>query len=124
MQICNIFCIKSACRTNFVSIMYFLQKFNAVEKLEIFRKTEKNKPKNFYMKIKIPACERVLTGKILEGAEENRRSKGKKRAKVQGLKEKYKKRKPRKSWFSIYLFWILLLDESGEGFVCFIDVCL
>ena len=104
--------------------MYFLQKFNAVEKLEIFRKTEKNKPKNFYMKIKIPACERVLTGKILEGAEENRRSKGKKRAKVQGLKEKYKKRKPRKSWFSIYLFWILLLDESGEGFVCFIDVCL
>ena len=39
--------------------MYFLQKFNAVEKLEIFRKTEKNKPKNFYIRIKILACERV-----------------------------------------------------------------
>lgn len=124
MQICNIFCIKSAYRTNFVSIMYFLQKFNAVEKLEIFRKTEKNELKNFYIRIKILACERVLAGKILEGAEENRLSNGKKRAKVQGIKEKYKKRKPRKSWFSIYLFWILLLDESGEGFVCFIDVCL
>lgn len=104
--------------------MYFLQKFNAVEKLEIFRKTEKNKPKNFYIRIKIPACERVLAGKIPEGAEENRLSKGKKRAKAQGLKERYKKRKPRKSWFSISLFWILLLDESGEGFVCFVDVCL
>ena len=124
MQICNIFCIKSAYRTNFVSIMYFLQKFNAVEKLEIFRKTERNKPKNFYFKIKIHACARVLAGKIPEGAEENRLSKGKKRAKVQGIKEKYKKRKPRKSWFSISLFWILLLDESGEGFVCFVDVCL
>lgn len=124
MQICNIFCIKSAYRTNFVSIMYFLQKFNAVEKLEIFRKTEKNKPKNFYMKIKILACERVLAGKIPEGAEENRLSKGKKRAKEQGIKERYKKRKPRKSWFSIFLFWILLLDESGECFVCFIDICL
>ena len=104
--------------------MYFLQKFNAVEKLKIFRKTEKNKPKNFYIKIKILTCERVLTGKILERAEENRLSKGKKRAKVQGIKEKCKKRKPRKSWFSIYLFWILLLDESGEGFVCFVDVRL
>ena len=124
MQICNIFCIKSAYRTNFVSIMYFLQKFNAVEKLEIFRKTEKNKPKNFYIRIKILAYERVLAGKILEGAEENRLSKGKKRAKVQGLKEKYKKRKPRKSWFSIFLFLILLLDESRECFVCFVDVCL
>lgn len=124
MQICNIFCIKSAYRTNFVSIMYFLQKFNAVEKLEIFRKKERNKPKNFYMRIKILACERVLAGKILEGAEENRLSKGKKRAKVQGIKEKYQKRKPRKSWFSISLFWILLLDESGEGFVRFVDVCL
>lgn len=124
MQIYNIFCIKSAYRTNFVSIMYFLQKFNAVEKLEIFRKTEKNKPKNFYTKIKIHACARVLAGKIPEGAEENRLSNGKKRAKVQGIKEKYKKRKPRKSWFSIFLFWILLLDESGEGFVCFIYVCL
>lgn len=88
MQICNIFCIKSAYRTSFVSIMYFLQKFNAVEKLEIFRKTERNKPKNFYLKIKIPACERVLTGKILERAEENRLSNGKKRAKVQGTKRK------------------------------------
>ena len=124
MQICNIFCIKSAYRTNFVSIMYFLQKFNAVEKLEIFRKTEKNKPKNFYVRIKILAYERVLADKILEGAEENRLSKGKNRAKVQGIKEKYKKRKPRSSWFSISLFWILLLDESGEGFVCFVDVCL
>ena len=124
MQICNIFCIKSAYRTNFVSIMYFLQKFNAVEKLEIFRKTERNKPKNFYIRIKILGCERVLADKILEGAEENRLSKGKKRAKVQGIKEKYKKRKPRRSWFSISLFWILLLDESGEGFVCFVDVCL
>ena len=56
MQIYNIFCIKSAYRTNFVSIMYFLQKFNAVEKLEIFRKTERNKPKNFYIRIKILAC--------------------------------------------------------------------
>ena len=45
--------------------MYFLQKFNAVAKQEIFRKTEKNKPKNFYFKIKIPACERVLADKIL-----------------------------------------------------------
>ena len=124
MQICNIFCIKSAYRTNFVSIMYFLQKFNAVEKLEIFRKTEKNKPKNFYVRIKILAYERVLADKILEGAEENRLSNGKKRAIVQGIKEKYKKRKPRKSWFSTSLFWILLLDESGEGFVSFVDVCL
>ena len=124
MQICNIFCIKSAYRTNFVSIMYFLQKFNAVEKLEIFRKTERNKPKNFYIKIKILACERALAGKILEGADKGRLSKGKNSAKVQGIKEKYKKRKPRKSWFSISLFWILLLDESGEGFVCFVDVCL
>ncbi|MBR2485391.1 MAG: hypothetical protein IKB54_03455 [Clostridia bacterium] len=107
-----------------MSIMYFLQKFNAVEKLEIFRKTEKNKPKNFYVRIKILAYERVLADKILEGAEENRLSKGKNRAKVQGIKEKYKKRKPRSSWFSISLFWILLLDESGEGFVCFVDVCL
>ena len=104
MQICNIFCIKSAYRTNFVSIMYFLQKFNAVAKQEIFRKTEKNKPKNFYFKIKIPACERVLAGKILERADKGRLSKGKKRAKVQGLKEKHKKRKPRLSWFSISLF--------------------
>ena len=104
--------------------MYFLQKFNAVEKLEIFRKTGRNKPKNFYIRIKILECERVLAGKILEGAEENRLSKGKKRAKVQGVKEKYKKRKPRKSWFSISLFWVLLLDESGEGFVCFVDVRL
>ena len=104
--------------------MYFLQKFNAVEKLEIFRKTEKNKPKNFYIRIKILACERVLAGKILESAEENRLSKGKKRAKVQGLIKSIKKRKPRKSWFSIYLFWICLLDESGEGFVCFVDVRL
>ena len=101
-----------------------MQKFNAVEKLEIFRKTERNKPKNFYFKIKIHACARVLAGKIPEGAEENRLSKGKKRAKVQGLIESIKKRKPRKSWFSISLFWILLLDESGEGFVCFVDVCL
>ena len=124
MQICNIFCIKSAYRTNFVSIMYFLQKFNAVEKLEIFRKTERNKPKNFYIKIKILACERALAGKILEGADKGRLSKGKNSAKVQGIKEKYKKRKPRKSWFSISLFWILLFDESGEGFVCFVDVCL
>ena len=124
MQTYNIFCIKSAYRTNFVSIMYFLQKFNAVEKLEIFRKTERNKPKNFYIKIKILACERALAGKILEGADKGRLSKGKNSAKVQGIKEKYKKRKPRKSWFSISLFWILLLDESGEGFVCFVDVCL
>ena len=124
MQICNIFCIKSAYRTNFVSIMYFLQKFNAVEKLEIFRKTGRNKPKNFYTRIKIHACARVLVGKIPEGAKKNRLSNGKKRAIVQGIKEKYKKRKPRKSWFSISLFWILLLDESGEGFVCFVDVCL
>ena len=69
MQICNIFCIKSTYRTNFVSIMYFLQKFNAVEKLEIFRKIERNKPKNFYIKIKILGCERVLAGKILESAD-------------------------------------------------------
>ena len=54
--------------------MYFLQEFNAVEKLEIFRKTEKNKPKNFYTKIKIPACERVLAGKILERADKGRLS--------------------------------------------------
>ena len=74
MQICDIFCIKSAYRTNFVSIMYFLQKFNAVEKLEIFRKTERNKPKNFYMKIKIPARERVLAGRILERADKGRLS--------------------------------------------------
>ena len=104
MQICNVFCIKSAYRTNFVSIMYFLQKFNAVEKLEIFRKTEKNKPKNFYIRIKILACERVLAGKIPEGAEENRLSKGKKRAKVQGLKEKYKKENH---------------DNRGFQFICF-----
>ena len=104
MQICNIFCIKSAYRTNFVSIMYFLQKFNAVEKLEIFRKIEKNKPKNFYIRIKILGCERVLTSKILEGAEENRLSKGKKRAKVQGIKEKYKKRKPRNRGFQFLCF--------------------
>ena len=84
MQICNIFCIKSAYRTSFVSIMYFLQKFNAVEKLEIFRKTEKNKLKNFYTKIKIPACERVLAGKILENAEENRLSKGRRGQKCRG----------------------------------------
>ena len=69
MQICNVFCIKSACRTKFVSIMYFLQKFNAVEKLEIFRKIERNKPKNFYVRIKILAFERVLAGKILESAD-------------------------------------------------------
>ena len=104
--------------------MYFLQKFNAVEKLEIFRKTEKNKPKNFYIRIKILACERVLAGKICERADKAVQSVCGERAKVQGIKEKYKKRKPRKSWFSISLFWILLLDESGEGFVCFIDVCL
>ena len=104
--------------------MYFLQKFNAVEKLEIFRKTERNKPKNFYMEIKILARMRFSAVKILEGAEENRLSNGKKRAKVQELIESIKKRKPRKSWFSISLFWILLLDESGEGFVCFVDVCL
>ena len=115
MQICNIFCIKSAYRTNFVSIMYFLQKFNAVEKLEIFIKTEKNKPKNFYIRIKILACERALTGKILEGAEENRLSNGKKRAKVQGIKEKYKKRKPRKSWFSIYLFCFAYLMKAEKA---------
>lgn len=30
--------------------MYFLQKFNAVEKLEIFRKTERNKPKIFILR--------------------------------------------------------------------------
>ena len=54
--------------------MYFLQKFNAVEKLEIFRKTERNKLKNFYIKIKILACERVLTGKILERADKGRLS--------------------------------------------------
>lgn len=124
MQICNIFCIKSAYRTNFVSIMYFLQKFNAVEKLEIFRKIERNKPKNFYFKIKIPACERVLAGKILESADKAVQSVCGERAKVQGFIKEYKKRKPRKPWFSIFLFWILLLDESGEGFVCFIDVCL
>ena len=104
MQICNIFCIKSAYRTNFVSIMYFLQKFNAVEKLEIFRKTERNKPKNFYIRIKILAYERVLTGKIPEGAEENRLAKGKKRAKEQGLKERYKKRKPRFRGFQFLCF--------------------
>ena len=74
MQTYNIFCIKSAYRTNFVSIMYFLQKFNAVEKLEIFRKTERNKLKNFYTKIKILACERVLAGKILERADKGRLS--------------------------------------------------
>ena len=39
--------------------MYFLQKFNAVEKLEIFRKMGRNKPKNFYTRIKIHACARV-----------------------------------------------------------------
>ena len=54
--------------------MYFLQKFNAVEKLEIFRKTERNKLKNFYTKIKILACERALAGKILEGADKGRLS--------------------------------------------------
>lgn len=54
--------------------MYFLQKFNAVEKLEIFRKTERNKLKNFYTKIKILACERVLAGKILERADKGRLS--------------------------------------------------
>ena len=106
MQICNIFCIKSACRTNFVSIMYFLQKFNAVEKLEIFRKTEKNKPKNFYTRIKIHACARVSAGKIFEGAEENRLSNGKKRAKVQRIKERYKKKKTTK----IVVFNFLVLD--------------
>ena len=74
MQICNIFCIKSAYRTSFVSIMYFLQKFNAVEKLEIFRKMGRNKPKNFYTKIKILARERVLAGKILERADKGRLS--------------------------------------------------
>ena len=95
--------------------MYFLQKFNAVEKLEIFRKTERNKPKNFYIRIKILGCERVLADKILEGAEENRLSKGKKRAKVQGIKEKYKKRKPRKSWFSIYLFWFVYLMKAEKA---------
>lgn len=115
MQICNIFCIKSARRTNFVSIMYFLQKFNAVEKLEIFRKTEKNKPKNFYIRIKILGCERVLAGKILESAEENRLSKRKNRAKVQRIKEKYKKRKPRKSWFSISLFWFVYLMKAEKA---------
>ena len=124
MQICNIFCIKSAYRTSFVSIMYFLQKFNAVEKLEIFRKIERNKPKNFYIRIKILGCERGLAGKILEGADKAVQSVCGERAKAQGVKEKYKKRKPRKSWFSISLFWVLLLDESGEGFVCFVDVCL
>lgn len=124
MQICNIFCIKSACRTNFVSIMYFLQKFNAVEKLEIFRKTERNKPKNFYIKIKILARMRFSADKILEGADKAVQSVCGERAKVQGLIENIKKRKPRRSWFSISLFWILLLDESGEGFVCFVDVCL
>ena len=95
--------------------MYFLQKFNAVEKLEIFRKKEKNKPKNFYVRIKILACERVLAGKILEGAKENRLSKGKKRAKAQGIKEKYKKRKPRRSWFSISLFWFVYLMKAEKA---------
>ena len=104
--------------------MYFLQKFNAVEKLEIFRKTERNKPKNFYMEIKILARMRFSAVKILEGADKAVRSVCGERAKVQGLIENIKKRKPRKSWFSISLFWILLLDESGEGFVCFVDVCL
>ena len=46
--------------------MYFLQKFNAVEKLEIFRKTERNKPKNFYFKIKIPAHMRFCQLKSLK----------------------------------------------------------
>ena len=54
--------------------MYFLQKFNAVEKLEIFRKTGRNKPKNFYIRIKILAFERVLAGKILERADKGRLS--------------------------------------------------
>ena len=49
--------------------MYFFWELNAVEKLEILRKTERNKPKNFYIRIKIPACERVSTGKILERAD-------------------------------------------------------
>ena len=115
MQICNIFCIKSAYRTNFVSIMYFLQKFNAVEKLEIFRKIEKNKPKNFYIRIKILGCERVLTGKILERADKGRLSNGKKRAKVQGIKERYKKRKPRRSWFSIYCFGFYYLMKAEKA---------
>ena len=88
MQICNIFCIKSARRTNFVSIMYFLQKFNAVEKLEIFRKTEKNKPKNFYIRIKILACERVLAGKIPEGAKKKQAVKGEEKGKSAGDKRK------------------------------------
>ena len=57
-----------------MSIMYFLQKFNAVEKLEIFRKMERNKPKNFYIRIKILACESALAGKILEGADKGRLS--------------------------------------------------
>ena len=104
--------------------MYFLQKFNAVEKLEIFRKTERNKLKNFYIRIKILGCERVLIGKILEGADKAVQSVCGERAKVQGIKERYKKRKPRKSWFSISLFCFFLLDESGECFVCFVDVCL
>ena len=95
--------------------MYFLQKFNAVEKLEIFRKTGRNKPKNFYTRIKIHACVRVSAGKILERADKGRLSNGHKRAKVQGLKEKYKKRKPRKSWFSIYLFWFVYLMKAEKA---------
>lgn len=65
-----------------------------------------------------------MAGKILERADIKGNQFAEKGQKCRGLKEKYKKRKPRKSWFSISLFWVLLLDESGEGFVCFIDVCL
>lgn len=123
MQICNIFCIKSAYRTNFVSIMYFLQKFNAVEKLEIFRKTERNKPKNFYIRIKILGCERVLIGKILEGADKTGCQVGRRGQKCRGSKKNIKKENHENRGFQ-FLCFVFLLDESGECFVRFIDVRL
>ena len=95
--------------------MYFLQKFNAVEKLEIFRKTERNKPKNFYMEIKILARMRFSAVKILEGADKAVQSVCGERAKVQGLIENIKKRKPRKSWFSISLFCFAYLMKAEKA---------
>ena len=95
--------------------MYFLQKFNAVEKLEIFRKTERNKPKNFYMEIKILARMRFSAVKILEGADKAAQSVCGERAKVQGLIENIKKENHENRGFKFLCFGFYYLMKAEKA---------